>query len=158
MTDHLILSHGLWVETWLGLRQRCAGEREATCVWGGQRDGNTLRCTSVIFLNDFPGVRSARLYHVTPPGVTAQVFEILRNRGESIAADIHAHPADWVEQSRTDMEHPIEYRPGLMALILPYFAVGMADLTTIGAHEYLGNLQWRMLPTDECLNRITIEG
>ena len=86
------------------------------------------------------------------------LFEILRDRGECIVGDVHAHPENWVGQSRTDREHPIEYRVGLWALILPTFATGAERLDRIGVHQYLGDLKWVSLSASEAQQHLCLIG
>jgi hypothetical protein len=74
-----------------------------------------------------------------------------------IIADIHTHPTDWVDLSDTDAAHPIEYRPGLLALVLPFFARRKPGLRGVGVHEYLGNGQWRRLRGVAMTRRIKIQ-
>lgn len=157
MSKSLRMTAALWRETWTGLELRCAGVREAACIWGGRRTENAEIASSIVFLDDLPGVRAARAIHRTPTGATTLLFQILRSRGEEIVADVHAHPSDWVDQSITDQEHPIEFRVGLMALILPSFARGEPDLERTGVHEYLGNRKWRSWGPSEVGSHIIIE-
>lgn len=146
----------LWLDTWGGLEARGAGRREAACVWAGPTE-SAGRVNEVVFLDDLGEVCSGALHHRTPTATTRALFELLRSRGLEILADVHTHPSDWVELSQVDQEHPIEYRVGLLALVIPGFAVGEPSLDACGLHEYLGDLRWRQLKQAEYATAIKIE-
>lgn len=141
----LFISSELWERTWLGLRARGYGQREAACVWAGESSDLEERVSEVIFLDDLPGVESFALQHRTTRKATAVLFEQLREKRLSIVADVHTHPEEWVDLSWVDKAHPIEYRPGLTALVLPGYATGAPSLKETGVHVYLGDGEWRHL-------------
>lgn len=145
----IMVTQQLWEETWIGLRARGNGRREAACIWSGKRspDGDIAR--SVTFLDDLPGVRASARYHRLSRETIKALFDLLRERQEVIVADIHTHPSDWVDLSPTDEEHPIEFRRGLPAMIIPNFAKFAPALDGLGLHEYLGDGKWRRLDSEE---------
>lgn len=145
----IVVSLMLWQSTWNGLRTRGAATRESACVWGGKRTVAADIATSVTFLDDLPGVRAGTRYHRLTRETIDALFAILRSNKEMIVADIHTHPGCWVDLSPTDAEHPIEYRPGLPAIVIPYFAMGAPALDGLGLHEYVGDGEWRMLEQKE---------
>jgi len=143
------VTHQLWVETWSGLRTRGAGKHEAACIWSGKRSPGGDIVHSVTFLDDLPGVHAGERYHQLSRVTINALFELLRARHEMIVADIHTHPGDWVDLSPTDAEHPIEFRRGLPAMIIPNFAKFAPALDGLGLHEYLGDGAWRRLDSEE---------
>lgn len=145
-----------WSLTWQGLKSRGGEERETACVWGGRRLDDEEFVEGVYFLDDL-GTSRGRLYHRTPREATVALFHALRQKGHVIIADMHTHPGPWVGLSPTDEEHPIEYRRGLLALVLPFFARGEPNLRGVGAHEYLGDGRWRRLRAAETTKRIRIQ-
>jgi proteasome lid subunit RPN8/RPN11 len=145
----IIVTQELWNHTWFGLRDRGKGRRETACIWGGHRVGPADSVQSVIFLDDLPGVRAGTRYHQMSRPTILALFKILRERREVIVADIHTHPEGWVDLSPTDTEHPIEFRPGLPALVIPHFAKTAPTAERLGLHEYLGEGAWRMLSAAE---------
>lgn len=145
----IVVARELWVETWVGLRNRGKGLRESACIWGGRREGDADSAQSVIFLDDLPGVHAGARYHQMSRPTIDALFRILRDRREMIVTDIHTHPGDWVDLSPTDAEHPIEFRRGLPALVIPYFAKSAPTTDGLGLHEYLGDGGWRMLSPGE---------
>ena|SRR3569832_1027608 len=146
----------LWVTTWLGLQERSAGQREAACVWLGGRTRETEIATDIVFLDDLPGTVGRRLQHRTSRQAVAILLELARAKGLSIVADIHTHPSDWVDLSDVDREHPIEYRVGLVAIVLPSFALGEPDLARTGVHQYLGNGDWERLDGSQSNPRLVL--
>jgi hypothetical protein len=132
------------------------GAREAACVWAGTRDGNVETAQEIIFLDDLPGTVGRRLQHRTSREAVAALLARARERGFVIVADIHTHPSDWVELSLVDQEHPIEYRVGLPAMVLPSFGTGAPDLARTGVHVYAGNGRWETLCGEDAVRRVCI--
>lgn len=141
----IVIPEELWQHTWSGLRTRGEGAREAACVWAGSCSEREELVSEVVFLDDFPGVKSFALQHQTSRTATDALFEGLRVKRLSIIADVHTHPEDWVDLSWVDKAHPIEYRPGLSALVLPYYATSIPAIATTGIHIYLGDGRWKRL-------------
>lgn len=152
----LVVSQAIWNETWEGLRLRSGNSRESACVWGGHRSETSDEATQVHFIDDLPGIERGRLSHQTPREATELLFGDLRRSGQSIVADVHSHPGSWVGLSETDSTHPIEYRIGLFALVLPRFANGKPSLASAGVHIYLGNGNWKQLSLAEAKERVKI--
>jgi len=156
-TRHLTVSGSLWRSTWQGLHTRGGGERESACVWAGTRDRDVETAETIIFLDDLPGTIGRRLQHRTSREAVAALLRLTRELGLVIVADIHTHPADWVDLSVVDQAHPIEYRIGLLALVLPDFASGPPELARAGVHEYLGDGRWNTLTGADAHGRIGID-
>jgi proteasome lid subunit RPN8/RPN11 len=147
----------LWDQTWDGLKSRGAGVREAACVWAGRRENaGAATVTDVLFLEDQGDVDSGELHHCTSRQATRALFELLREKGLVIVADVHTHPGCWVNLSHTDRAHPIEYRRGLIAIVLPNFATQTPRIDSIGTHEYVGDGQWRTLTRGEVRRTLNI--
>lgn len=138
----LRMSEELWVRTWLGLRERGGGRRESAAVWIGTRSEAVESAEDVLFLDDLAGVRAHALQHCVPRTATSALFRELRARGKVIVGDVHTHPANWVDLSPTDEEHPIEYRVGLVAVVVPSFAIGEPAIEGVGIHVYRGAGSW----------------
>lgn len=151
--SRIAVTSALWRATWLGLRRLSAGHRESACIWGGRRDGEGWRAERVLFFAE--GVDAGSHFHRTSPSATAAAFQELREAGLRVVADIHTHPAAWVGLSPTDAEHPIEYRVGLLALVLPDFAAGPPELAGVGSHLYQGDGRWVEL---DPLKAVRVEG
>lgn len=70
------------------------------------------------------------------------LWEICRERGYGVVADIHVHPG-WCGQSESDQANPVMLRAGHVALILPDFADGAPQPGGIGMYEFCGGGEWR---------------
>lgn len=158
MTAPINVSSEIWLATWEGLRERGNGLREAACVWAGRRRQGRWSVEDVIFIDDLPGTHASALRHSTSPKASAALFGILRSRNLAIAADIHTHPDDWVGLSEIDQLHPIEYRVGLIALVLPWYGEVVPSLHVTGVHEYAGDGEWRLLEPAEVVETICLDG
>lgn len=158
MASRIELPAHLWEETMGGLAARSQGVREAACIWAGTRASDTCRASEVLFLDDLPGAIGHARSHRTPRQALEALFSHLRLKGLQIIADIHTHPGSWVGLSSEDRKHPIEFRVGLVAIIIPHFAQMAVKLTEAGVHEYLGQQRWRQLPPAEIRQRFTIPG
>lgn len=152
----LYAPHALWAATWAGLRRRGDERRESACVWLGTRDRAEERACEVVFLDDLPGTVARRLHHRTSLAAVAALMQRARALGLVIVADIHTHPGEWVGLSELDQAHPIEYRVGLVALVLPRFASGPPELQLTGVHEYLGDGRWRGFAGEDLARRVCI--
>lgn len=152
----LFVPRRLWSATWEGLRVRGGGRRESACVWAGTREAGVEHAREVIFLDDLPGTVGRRLQHRTSRAAVAALLQRARDLGLVIVADVHTHPSDWVELSEVDQAHPIEYRVGLVALVLPDFAVGVADIGVVGVHEYAGDGLWCTFEGEEVRQRLCV--
>jgi proteasome lid subunit RPN8/RPN11 len=146
----------LWHKTQKGLATRGAGERESACLWVGQRGKEIWSVKGIIFLDDIPGTISNKRFHHTPKEVVNKIYQVLRKEGLQIIADVHTHPGRDVEMSDLDKNHPIEYRVGLLSLILPNYGFPPITLRNTGFHEYLGNDMWTQIPYRNVIKRITI--
>ena len=125
-------------------------------MWLGNHQGEREIATEVIFLDDLPGTVGRRLQHRTSREAVRILIDRARELGLTIVGDVHTHPGLWVDLSEVDRAHPIEYRIGLLALVLPAFAAGPPRLQGIGVHEYLGSGEWRTFESDEVVSRLMI--
>jgi len=135
----------LWLQTWGGLRDRGQGSRESAAIWGGKRIGNSETVEAVYYLDDFEGGFRSRAYHFVSTEALAQLFAKLHREKHVIIGDVHTHPTSWVGLSQIDREHPIEFRHGLHALVLPSFALLSPSLRLTGVHVYQGDGKWQTL-------------
>lgn len=153
----IVVTRELWVQTWTGLQKRGGGVRESACVWGGIRSTAQDTAQSVVFLDDLPGVNAGARYHQLSRKTVEALFKILMTNHHMIVADIHTHPGRWVDLSPTDAEHPVEFRRGLPAMIIPNFAMNPPTLDGLGLHEYMGEGDWRRLSPAETTNVMRID-
>lgn len=151
----VLIPKGLWEMTWCGLCDRGRGRVESAAVWAGKRDGKIEVVEGVYFLDDFAGGLQRRGYHLVTPEALAKLFAQLQKERRVLIADVHTHPTGWVGLSEIDKEHPIEFRPGIHAIVLPFFALPEPSLKTAGVHEYKGDGKWRTLSRKEKETLIT---
>lgn len=151
-----VITQQLWRATWLGLQRRGGGARETACVWLGEQEGEQEVAREVVFLDDLPGTVGRRLQHRTSREAVRIVIDRARELGLTIVGDVHTHPGEWVDLSEVDRVHPIEYRIGLLALVLPTFAKGPPRLKGVGVHEYLGAGEWKTFEEEEIPPRLVL--
>ena len=70
-----------------------------------------------------------------------RLWELCRERGYGVVADIHVHPGGY-GQSSSDMANPVMPRAGHVAMILPNFAQAPCRPGGIGIYEFLGAGRW----------------
>jgi hypothetical protein len=128
---------------------------ESAAAWAGQRHGTAESVEGVYFLDDFGDTLQERGYHLATPEALAKLFAQLQKDRRVLIADVHTHPRGWVGLSEIDKEHPIEFRPGIHAIVLPFFALQEPSLQIAGFHEYKGEGKWRMLSRREKKTLIT---
>jgi proteasome lid subunit RPN8/RPN11 len=63
---------------------------------------------------------------------------LCRDQKLRVIADVHTHPASWVQQSDTDARHPMAALPGHVALIAPNYAQGQPGIENFGVHSFDG--------------------
>lgn len=145
----IAVPESLWRRTWAILRDLGAGQNESACVWGGTLSGGRLVASKAYPIAEEHGVQRGCLSHRMSTAGVARLFAELRADGLAIVADVHTHPEDWVGLSKVDKEHPIEYRPGLVCLVLPHYASVAPSFDMTGVHIYLGGGEWFECPRNE---------
>jgi proteasome lid subunit RPN8/RPN11 len=79
-------------------------------------------------------------------GITFRGFEglwrVCRELKMTVVADVHTHPSDWVEQSRTDSDNPMISTIGHLAVIVPNYAQYTPHPDEFGVHVHLGGRKW----------------
>jgi len=141
----ILIPTPLWNHTWSGLRERGHGKVESVGVWAGTRDGLTEHVKCVHFLSDFGRAYQRKGYHLASTRMLADLFARLQKDHHVLIADVHTHPTKWVGLSEIDKQHPIEFRPGIHAIVLPSFARSSPSIARAGIHEYIGNGEWQTL-------------
>lgn len=71
-----------------------------------------------------------------------RLWEICRERGLRVIADVHTHPSAGVAQSEIDASNPMVAQVGHIALIVPHFAQRGCRPEDVGFHVYLGDKRW----------------
>ena len=91
-------------------------------------------------------MRSTPASCISTAAISATLWDICKQRGLSVVADVHVHPGG-AGQSSSDRDHPMISRAGHIAFILPRFrAPAAAAAETIGIYRYLGGKRWHTVP------------
>lgn len=123
-------------------RRTLNARREAGAFLIGSDDGKTRRIREFIYYDDIdPYALVTGIVHFNG-NKFAKLWEICRERGHAVVADVHVHPADY-GQSSSDRDQPVIPRAGHLAIIIPDFAAHRTEPGGIGLYEYLGSKRWR---------------
>jgi hypothetical protein len=141
----LSCSRLLWRRLVASLRERGEENHESGAfLLGHSRDGGARIMDFVLYDDLDP--------HSLDTGIVrfdgryfGKLWELCTNRGLTVVADVHTHPAD-PQQSHSDRAHPMIALPGHIALILPRFATEPLLRTDIGVYRYNGNRTWETIP------------
>lgn len=116
---------------------------EAFVLWGAvpARDGSMHLCTAVRPAQNAEKTRDGLL--VTVPGEALfAVNKLLYERGETLAAQAHSHPAR-AFHSKTDDAFPLVTLRGALSVVVPNFArAGRAGLESWVWYRLAGVGQW----------------
>lgn len=137
MTARVTIPPQLFTTLISGLAERGRGHREsgAFLLTGSDHPLDELPqpVTAIAFYDDLdPGCLTGRIDFHSVGYVALQ--QLCRRDGLRVVADIHTHPADRVQQSRIDADHPMVALDGHVALIAPNFAAGVTDVSQLGVH------------------------
>ncbi len=142
-------SWALWRRLLCALRERGkAGTRESGAFLLGERQGGPARISDFVLYDDLDP-------HCLDTGIVRfdgryydDLWRLCRDRGMSVVADVHVHPAGSY-QSGSDRENPMISCAGHVALIIPDFAAPPVRRSRVGIYEYQGGKAWRTIPTRE---------
>lgn len=143
-TLHLVIPRSTFLTLRTELRRRSGGTREsgAFLLTNANRSATgRIRIDRVAYYDDLdPGSLTGGItFHAT--GYTA-LAKLCRAEQLRVVADIHTHPAQWVQQSSIDAAHPMSGIPGHVAIICPDYAQTPFDLSDCGIHIYRGGRTW----------------
>ena len=142
----LFCSFFVWRRLLMALRERgqCRA-RESGAFLLGTLVGNVRYVVSFVPYDDLdPACLGANMIEFDGTRLGA-LWDICRQRGLSVVADIHVHPGP-SEQSSIDRANPMISTPGHVALILPYYAKKGLRRRDIGIFRYLGDGSWSAVP------------
>lgn len=146
----------LWLELHHGLRARGGNHRESGAFLLGPNTAHR-RITSIVFYDEIdPHAFDTGIIEIDG-GSMADLWNICRERGEVVAADVHTHPGS-AGQSESDRLHPMIAEPGHIAMILPRFAAEPIRFEEIGLYRYLGRFRWTALKRSLLRPTLRIEG
>ncbi|WP_292124149.1 Mov34/MPN/PAD-1 family protein [Mesorhizobium sp.] len=146
----------LWLELLQGLRARGGNHRESGAFLLGPSTAHR-RITSIVFYDEIdPNAFDTGIIEIDG-GSMADLWNICRERGEVVVADVHTHPGS-AGQSESDRLHPMIAEPGHIAMILPRFAAEPIRFEEIGLYRYLGRFRWTALKRSLLRPTLRIEG
>ena len=146
--------------TWRGLvsdlRARGAGSRETGAFLMGKKDDDGRSVVDYLCYDDLD--RRALTHGIVEfhRSGFSKLWDVCRDRGLQVLADVHTHPTRDVRQSHIDKANPMLPVRGHVALILPKYGMSSESLTGAGRHLPLhrrrpvGNLPpgFRRLPSE----------
>ena len=132
-----------WEVLLQGLRVRGGGHRESGAFLLGPKTG-PRRVTAIVFYDQIDPRAFDTGIVVLDGGRMSRLWQLCRERGERVVADVHTHPGG-AGQSEADRMHPMIAEPGHLALILPRFAAAPIRFEEIGIYRYLGDFRWARL-------------
>jgi len=123
-------------------RRTLGGRRESGAYLLGEprRDGGK-DILEFLFYDDIDPLALATGIVTIRETALPKVWQICRDRGYGVVADVHVHPYGYA-QSDSDQANPVMPRAGHFALILPHFARNGPKPGSIGMFEFLGNGVW----------------
>ena len=138
----LICESTVWKAGVVELRRRTLeGRRESGAFLLGQQTGRQRRILDFIYYDDLdPKALATGIVHFDGTKYP-KLWQICRDKGYGVVADVHVHPAGY-EQSRSDKAEPAMPQPNHFAIIIPDFAAKAVEPGGIGIYEYLGDGRW----------------
>lgn len=129
-------------------RGRNATRESGAFLLGRQLDGGPARIVDFVLYDDLDP-RSLDTGIIRFDGkYFGKLWAICRERGLTVVADVHVHPAG-SGQSPSDRAHPMISQAGHLALILPDFARAPILRERVGIYRYLGDGNWYVVPPAE---------
>lgn len=146
----------LWAGVIAQLRRRGAGRRESGAFLVGV-PGDHPKVSDCLYYDDLdPHALHSGAVNFHAEGY-ARLWQVCRERGMDVLADIHTHPGSDVRQSTIDERHPMVPTVGHTALIVPHLAYTTRwSLDAVGVYEYLGNFRWRTHTAMASPRRVTL--
>lgn len=130
------------------LERRGQHRRESGCFLLAGSDDPPRRIRSIAYFDDLDADCLTGGISLSSAGL-GRLFERCAHEGLTVLADVHTHPATWVDQSCIDSSHPMIPVPGHLALIVPNYAMGAVRALDVGIYLYLGGHRWQTIPTNE---------
>ena len=138
----LIILESVWGTLISELRKRGDNERESGAFLLGKVGGNEI--SEFVCYDDLdPHCLDHGIITFDGSGYIA-LWQMCKEKGLTVLADVHTHPGKWVGQSRSDSNHPMIAQSGHIAIILPEYAQAKnLKLKDAGVYEYRGDKKWK---------------
>lgn len=132
---------------WMGLvgdlNARGRGKRESGAFLLGKRDAKSRSVVKYICYDDLDPKALTHGIVEFHQGGFSKLWDICKEHGLQVLADVHTHPGRDVRQSSIDKENPMVPVRGHVGLILPRFGkTSIWSLDAVGIHRFLGGRQW----------------
>ena len=124
------------------LHQRGERRRESGAFLLALRGDTSGYVSKIVYLDDLDPNCLVGGIHFDGKAYS-KLWSICDDESLQVIADIHTHPQDWVEQSKTDRANPMVSRNGHLGLIAPNFASGNISPADLGVHEYRSEAGWQ---------------
>lgn len=134
----------LWRRLILELRRRGRGRSESGAFLLAPQKSTANRVASFICYDDLdPNAYEGGAIAFHAVGHAA-LWDLCRQTGLRVLADVHTHPGSYIRQSSIDQHNPMIPQQGHIALIVPNFGnTPWWTIDSAGIYEYLGNFEWR---------------
>jgi proteasome lid subunit RPN8/RPN11 len=130
---------------WFGcmdqLHRRGRERHESGCFILGTIDGPRRRAVRSVYYDELDPKAYESGVCVLHGGAFSKLWEICRQDGLSVVADIHTHEGE-AFQSTADRRNPMIARPGHIAVIVPNYARGSIWRHHLGLYRYEGDHRW----------------
>lgn len=141
------------------LGRRGSGSRETGAFLMGKKDDESRAVVDFLCYDDLD--RRALTHGIVEfhRRGFSNLWDICRDRGLQVLADVHTHPTRDVRQSHIDMVNPMLPVSGHLALILPrYGRTSKWSLSPAGIYRFVGGGQWETFHSDEadCPIKLTL--
>lgn len=138
----LLILESVWDKMISQLEKRGGGERESGAFLLGKVGENQI--SEFVCYDDLdPHCLDKGIITFDGRGYVP-LWQLCKEKGLTVLADVHTHPGQWVGQSRSDSNHPMIAQSGHIAIILPEYAQTKSlTLKDAGVYEYLGNKKWK---------------
>ena len=140
----------LWLRLVGDLHARGRGSRESGAFLMGRKNAASRSVVSYICYDDLDRNALTGIVEFHRAGFS-KLWDICREQGLQVLADVHTHPGGDVRQSSLDKANPMLPVRGHVALIVPRFGkTPKWSLSLIGVYRFEGAGQWESFkPTDE---------
>jgi proteasome lid subunit RPN8/RPN11 len=149
------ISRWQWRKLTRELARRGRGERESGAFLLGCAKGSTTRVARWIPFDDLDPEALNGAISIRGEAFN-KLWELCRENGLRVLADVHTHPGTHVHQSQTDESNPMVAQRGHVAIILPRFAQGRQRLEELGLHVYNGDGAWKSYLDEEARRRVRL--
>ena len=137
------ISYLQWFKLIRGLKHRSKGVKESGAFL--LTKPNSCRIFRVVFYDQFDISVSDTGIIQFKGGYNFYIY--LERQNLEVFADIHTHPSDATNQSRSDKNHPMIRIKGHIAIIAPEYASNiLLTPKDCSFYEYLGGYEWAKFP------------